>query len=53
MERSMLLNVLVVLQAFVVVFIALHDWIPLGKLNNVKAARASDPAWETFRRDHV
>jgi hypothetical protein len=29
-------------QLFVVLFIALHDWIPLGKLNNVQAARSVD-----------
>src|ERR1700735_4463801 len=30
-------------QVFVVVFVALHDWVPLGKLNNIKAAKAVDP----------
>jgi hypothetical protein len=30
-------------QTFVVLFIALHDWIPLGSLNNVKGVRAADP----------
>jgi hypothetical protein len=29
-------------QLFVVVFIALHDWIPLGKLNNLEGVRAAD-----------
>jgi hypothetical protein len=30
-------------QTFVVLFIALHDWVPLGKLNNVKGVRSADP----------
>jgi hypothetical protein len=29
-------------QAFVVSFIALHDWIPLGTLNNVRGTRSAD-----------
>ena len=29
-------------QLFVVLFIALHDWIPLGKLNNLSGIRAVD-----------
>jgi hypothetical protein len=29
-------------QIFVVLFIALHDWIPLGKLNNLAGIRAVD-----------
>jgi hypothetical protein len=31
------------LQGFVVFFIALHDWVPLGRLNDVAAVRAADP----------
>ncbi len=34
---------LVALQCFVVLFVALHNWIPLGKLNDVKGARAAFP----------
>ena len=30
------------LQFFVVIFIALHDWIPLGKLNNLEGIRTVD-----------
>jgi hypothetical protein len=30
-------------QTFVVLFIALHDWLPLGKLNNVEGVRSADP----------
>ncbi len=29
-------------QLFVVLFIALHDWIPLGTLNNLKGVRSAD-----------
>ena len=32
--------VLVALQCFVVVFVAFHNWIPLGALNNLKGVRA-------------
>jgi hypothetical protein len=31
------------LQCFHVVFLALHDWVPIGKLNDVKAVRAANP----------
>ena len=40
---SLALGVLLALQSFVVLFLALHDWIPLGTLNDVKAARAANP----------
>lgn len=29
-------------QSYVVLFIAVHDWIPLGKLNNLAGIRAAD-----------
>jgi hypothetical protein len=29
-------------QFYVVLFIAIHDWIPLGKLSNLEAVRAAD-----------
>ena len=32
------------LQCFHVLFLGLHDWIPLGRLNDVKAVRAENPA---------
>jgi hypothetical protein len=34
----------VALQAYVVLFVALHDWAPLGHFNDVKAVRAIEPA---------
>ncbi len=34
---------LLALQLFHVLFLALHDWIPLGSLNDVKAVRAAEP----------
>lgn len=33
---------LIACQAYVVLFIALHDWIPLGRLNNLEGIRAAD-----------
>jgi hypothetical protein len=38
-----LLSALIALQVFVVVFIALHDWVPLGSLNNLAGVRVADP----------
>jgi hypothetical protein len=40
---SPLVDALVALQLFVVLFIALHDWVPLGPLNDVRAVRSADP----------
>ncbi|HEV7490570.1 MAG TPA: hypothetical protein VGO25_07165 [Rhodanobacteraceae bacterium] len=34
--------VLISLQALVVAFLALHDWIPLGSLNDLDAVQAAD-----------
>jgi hypothetical protein len=34
---------LLALQCFVVLFVALHNWIPLGTLNNVKGIRVEFP----------
>ena len=31
------------LQAFHVAFLLLHDWVPLGRLNDIRAQRATDP----------
>jgi hypothetical protein len=33
---------LIALQAFQVVFLWVHDWMPLGRLNDVKAVRSQD-----------
>jgi hypothetical protein len=41
--RLYMLYVLLALQAFHVLFLSLHDWIPLGSLNNVAAVRAANP----------
>jgi len=35
-------DLLLALQGLQVTILALHDWIPLGKLNDVKAVRAQD-----------
>jgi hypothetical protein len=31
------------LQAFHVAFLLLHDWVPLGKFNDIRAQRTTDP----------
>ena len=35
-------NALLALQTFTVLFLALHDWIPLGTLNNLAGVHAAD-----------
>jgi hypothetical protein len=37
------MGALLALQCFHMLFLALHDWIPLGTLNDVKAVRAANP----------
>jgi hypothetical protein len=39
-------KILLALQAFQVLFLLIHDWIPLGRLNDVAAVRSQD----TYRR---
>jgi len=41
--NSIAIDVLFALQCFHVLFLALHDWIPLGTLNDVKAVRGANP----------
>jgi hypothetical protein len=41
--QSLAINVSFALQCFHVLFLALHDWVPLGRLNDVKAARGANP----------
>jgi len=41
--------VLLALQIFQVLFLALHDWIPLGRLNDLKAVRAENPVSKLIR----
>jgi hypothetical protein len=38
-------SILVALQTFQVLFLALHDWIPMGRLNDVLAVRREIPFW--------
>jgi hypothetical protein len=40
--------ILLALQCFAVLFVALHNWIPLGKLNNVKGVRIAFPTGKLF-----
>jgi hypothetical protein len=35
-------GIFVALQSLVALFLLLHDWVPLGKLNNLKAIRSQD-----------
>ena len=37
------IGALFALQCFHVLFLALHDWIPLGSLNDVRAVRSANP----------
>jgi hypothetical protein len=37
------MGALFALQCFHVIFLALHDWVPLGTLNDVKVVRAANP----------
>ncbi len=41
--HSQLKIALICLQGVQVAFLALHDWVPLGRLSNLEAVRASDP----------
>ena len=38
-----MLALLLALQIFHVAFLALHDWIPLGRLNDVRAVTKENP----------
>ena len=40
---------LLVLQSFVVLFVSLHNWVPLGALNNVKGIRMAFPTGKLLR----
>jgi hypothetical protein len=41
-------GILVALQCFVVAFVGLHNWIPLGSLNDLQAVRAEFPGSKLF-----
>lgn len=45
-SNVMLQAILLALQAFQVIFLWVHDWVPLGRLNDVAAVRSED----TLRR---
>jgi hypothetical protein len=40
--KPLLIDTAIALQAYVVLFVACHDWVPLGRFNNVRAVRASE-----------
>jgi hypothetical protein len=46
--RASLLSTLLALQCFHVLFLSLHDWIPLGALNDVQSARNANPGSKLF-----
>src|ERR1700691_6011865 len=46
--HSIAMVALLGLQCFVVLFVALHNWIPLGTLNNVKGVRVEFPTGKLF-----
>lgn len=45
----MLAAILVGLQSYQVAFLWLHDWVPLGRLNDVRAVRRQDPVSRLVR----
>jgi hypothetical protein len=47
-ETPVIVNALIACEIFVVLFIALHDWLPLGKLNNLQGIRAVDSRAKLF-----
>jgi hypothetical protein len=46
--HSITMAALLALQCFVVLFVAFHNWIPLGTLNDVKGVRAEFPTGKLF-----
>lgn len=42
--KSLTIGAAIILQIYVTLFVALHDWVPLGRFNDVKAVRATEPA---------
>jgi hypothetical protein len=44
-----MIKLLVALQVFQVLFLLLHDWVPLGRLNDVAAGRAENPGGRLLR----
>jgi hypothetical protein len=50
--QHLLILTLIALQVYVVAFLALHDWIQLGDLNDIRAVQAADSrshlVWVTF-----
>jgi hypothetical protein len=49
MSRDVLEQALIGLQVYQVLFLAVHDWVPLGKLNDVEAVRRADPLGRLIR----
>jgi len=48
-----MLALILALQIFHVAFLALHDWVPLGRLNDVRAVQAENPEGRLLRTTFV
>jgi hypothetical protein len=46
MDKIALQQVLFALQSFQVLFLLFHDWVALGRFNDIKAIQASMPRWQ-------
>ena len=46
--HSAAMNAQLALQTFIVLFLVLHDWLPLGSLNNLAGVRAANPGAKLF-----
>jgi hypothetical protein len=47
-SQPLLIDAAIVLQIYVVLFVALHDYAPLAPFNDVKAIQASEPKGKLF-----
>jgi hypothetical protein len=41
--KGLPIDAVIALEVYVTLFVALHDWLPLGRLNDVKAVHAAEP----------
>lgn len=49
LSRPIMMIAFLICQLYVVLFVALHDWLPLGKLNNRAGIRAVDTKTQRLR----
>jgi hypothetical protein len=52
-RRTRMMIAFLACQLYVVLFVALHDWLPLGSLNNLARIRAVDTACPVQRRGRL